>query len=85
MFIFLRNFFLRIIRLKFVYVLEGVKMFWNNFIFIRGIIFLILFNGEVFIQEVEIKCCGQVIVLECVLWLEGFVEFVEVRLKMRFL
>lgn len=85
MFIFLRNFFLRTVRPKFAYVLEDVKTLWNTSTFIRGIIPSILLNGEVFIQEVEIKCCGQATVLECALWLEGLVEFAEARSKMRLL
>lgn len=85
MFIFLRNFFLRTIRPKFAYVLDGVKTLWNTSTFIRGIISSILLNGEVFIQEVEIKCCWQATVLECALWLEGLVEFAEARSKMRLL
>lgn len=85
MFIFLRNFFLRTIRPKFAYVLDGVKTLWNTSTFIRGIISSILLNGEVFIQEVEIKCCWQATVLECALWLEGLVEFAEARSEMRLL
>lgn len=78
-------FFLRTIRPKFAYVLDGVKTLWNTSTFIRGIISSILLNGEVFIQEVEIKCCWQATVLECALWLEGLVEFAEARSKMRLL